>query len=180
MINSAITSVASDSGIDPRVILCVMMQESSGNVRVPNTSSWEGIVNTGLMQANHGVSFDPPNPQGSITQMIKDGVEGTASGFGLKQAYAQYGNYYMAMRKYNSGSVDESNLNDGLGATGDYVNEVANKLMGAGAGTICAGGGGGGSGVPKSEGELRRQLWRSLLDPIVLGVLWAVVVVIFV
>lgn len=35
MIRSAINIVASESGVDPRVILCIIVQESGGNVRIP-------------------------------------------------------------------------------------------------------------------------------------------------
>jgi LysM repeat protein len=128
LISQSIPIVAQESGIDPRVILCIIMQESGGNVRVGNT--FNGVNNTGIMQAFNGVSFDPNNPSGSILQMIRDGTEGTASGPGLKQAYAQYGNYYIAFRIYNSGSVDLADLNDPKGATAAYVVDTANRLMG--------------------------------------------------
>jgi LysM repeat protein len=128
LIGSSITTVAQESGIDARVILCVIMQESGGNVRVGNTNN--GVNNTGIMQAFNGVSFNASDPAGSILQMVRDGTEGTASGPGLKQAFVQYGNYYVALRVYNSGSVDLNQLNDPLGATANYVADVANRLMG--------------------------------------------------
>lgn len=128
LIGSAITTVSQESGIDARVILCVIMQESGGNVRVGNT--FNGVNNTGIMQAFNGVSFNPSDPAGSILQMVRDGTEGTASGPGLKQALGRYGNYYVALRVYNSGSVDLNQLNNPLGATANYVANVANRLMG--------------------------------------------------
>jgi len=128
LIGSSITTVAQESGIDARVILCVIMQESGGNVRVGNTNN--GVNNTGIMQAYNGVSFNPSNPAGSILQMVRDGTEGTASGPGLKQAFVQYGNYYVALRVYNSGSVNLNQLNDPRGATANYVEDMANRLMG--------------------------------------------------
>jgi LysM repeat protein len=128
LIGSSITTVAQESGIDARVILCLIMQESSGNVRVGNTNN--GVNNTGIMQAYNGVSFNPSNPAGSILQMVRDGTEGTASGPGLKQAFVQYGNYYVALRVYNSGSVNLNQLNDPRGATANYVEDMANRLMG--------------------------------------------------
>lgn len=127
-IKSAIERVAPESGIDARVILCIIMQESGGNVRVGTTNN--GVGNPGIMQSHAGVAFNPSDPQGSILQMVRDGTEGTASGDGLKQLYAKYGNYYEAFRGYNSGSVDKANLNDPVGATGTYVQSVANRLMG--------------------------------------------------
>ena len=127
-IKSAIERVAPESGIDERVILCIIMQESGGNVRVGTTNN--GVGNPGIMQSHAGVAFNPSDPQGSILQMVRDGTEGTSSGDGLKQLYAKYGNYYEAFRGYNSGSVDQANLNDPVGATGTYVQSVANRLMG--------------------------------------------------
>lgn len=127
-IKAAIERVAPESGIDARVILCIIMQESGGNVRVGTTNN--GVGNPGIMQSHAGVAFNPSNPQGSILQMVRDGTEGTSSGDGLKQLYARYHNYYEAFRGYNSGSVNQNDLNDPVGATGTYVQSVANRLMG--------------------------------------------------
>ena len=128
LIKSAIEKVAAESGVDVRAILCIIMQESGGNVRVGTTSN--GVTNPGLMQSHNGVSFDPANPAGSILQMVRDGTEGTRDGPGLKQLLAQRRNYYSAFRAYNSGSVDEKDLNIPLGATASYVRDAANRLMG--------------------------------------------------
>jgi hypothetical protein len=134
LIGQAIQAVSSQSGIDPRVILCIIMQESGGNVNVADTIAPGGYpVNRGIMQSFNGVSFDANNPAGSITQMVTDGTEGTmgsSGGPGLVQDYQQWGNYYEACRAYNSGSVDITNLNHGFGATDNYVQSVANRLMG--------------------------------------------------
>ena len=127
-IKQAIERVARESGIDVRVILCIIMQESAGNVRVGTTSN--GVSNPGIMQSHNGVSFNAKDPAGSILQMVRDGTEGTRSGDGLKQLYAKYGNYYEAFRGYNSGSVDKKDLNNALGATQWYVRDTANRLMG--------------------------------------------------
>lgn len=126
-IRKAIETVARESGVDVRAILCIIVQESGGNVRVGSTSN--GVHNPGLMQSHNGVSFDPKNPEGSILQMVKDGTQGTKDGDGLKQCLAKYGNYYEAFRAYNSGSVDKGNLNDPVGATASYVRDAANRLM---------------------------------------------------
>jgi Mn-dependent DtxR family transcriptional regulator len=37
---------------------------------------------------------------------------------------------YRALRLYNSGSINESNLSDGMGATPSYVSDIANRLQG--------------------------------------------------
>lgn len=80
-------------------------------------------------QAYDGASFNPSDPAGSIRQMINDGAVGTSKGPGLKQAFDSKGNWYSAFRKYNSGSVNAADLNDPRGATGDYVQKVANRLV---------------------------------------------------
>ncbi len=37
---------------------------------------------------------------------------------------------YRALRLYNSGIIDETNLSDGLKATPSYVSDIANRLQG--------------------------------------------------
>ena len=37
---------------------------------------------------------------------------------------------YRALRLYNSGSLDDNNLSNGMGATDSYVSDVANRLQG--------------------------------------------------
>jgi glucan 1,3-beta-glucosidase len=91
------------------------------------------------MQAYAGsVSFDPNNPQSSITRMVVDGTQGTSQGPGLVQWFDDSGsvndnsggNPYNVARGYNSGSIDFSNLSDGLGSTNSYVSDIANRLQG--------------------------------------------------
>lgn len=112
-IKAAIEQVGPESGID---------------VRAGTTNN--GVSNPGIMQSHAGVASKPSDPQGSILQMVRDGTEGFSSGDGLKQLYAQYNNYYEAFRAYKSRSVDQSNLNDPIGATATYVQSVANRLVG--------------------------------------------------
>src|SRR2546423_5711764 len=88
------------------------------------------------MQSAGGVSYlgnsaSIPQSQASITQMVMDGTQGTASGWGLVQCINQYGNIYEAARCYNSGTVDSSNLNSAdSGTTSSYVNDIANRMTG--------------------------------------------------
>lgn len=96
-IEQAISSVAGESGIDRRVILAMIMQESQGNVRVNTTYSADGVRNAGLMQSPNGVLFDANNPQQSILQMVRDGVLGTPFGDGIVQLLAKYENVYAAL-----------------------------------------------------------------------------------
>lgn len=74
IVGNAILQVARESGMDARVILCMIMQETGGNVRAPVTTSPapDFVRNTGMMQAHNGAVFDPGNPTGSITQMIRE------------------------------------------------------------------------------------------------------------
>jgi LysM repeat protein len=128
LIKSSIETVARESGVDVRVILCIIMQESGGNVRVPTTDN--GVRNPGIMQTHNGVEFNPSDPAGSILQMVRDGTTGTRDGDGLKQCFAHNGNWYAAFREYNSGQVNQNELNDPQGATPGYVKDAANRLMG--------------------------------------------------
>jgi LysM repeat protein len=141
VINYGISIVSAESGVDERVILCIIMQESGGYVLVPTTTSPppDSVSNTGIMQAHNGASVATleaaERPVDVVLQMIKDGTEGThylgpTGGDGLKQLFADYNNWYEAFRAYNSGSVDMTNLSNGLGATDSYVSDVANRLMG--------------------------------------------------
>ena len=137
--STAIKSVASSTGVDPRFILAIIMQESNGCVRAPTTNY--GVRNPGLMQSHNGggtcndATVSNPCPTSAITQMIQDGTAGTSSGDGLKQCLTKSGAsdasmYYKAARLYNSGSIDSSgNLGAGI-ATHCYASDVANRLIG--------------------------------------------------
>jgi hypothetical protein len=140
---TAITNVASKSGVDPRYIFAIIMQESNGCVRVDTTNG--GVRNPGLMQSHNGAGscndngeVQSPCPLAEITQMIEDGtngVSGAAGGPGLATLLSQTGvsddsKYYIAARMYNSGSVAPGgNLGAG-GATHCYSTDVANRLVG--------------------------------------------------
>lgn len=129
LIKQSIERVARESGVDVRVILCIIMQESGGNLRVETTDN--GVRNPGIMQSHNGVEFDPDYPARSILQMVRDGTTGTRYGDGLKQCFAHQGNWYSAFREYNSGpNFNHADLNDGSGATAHYVKNTANRLMG--------------------------------------------------
>lgn len=125
-IKEGIQAEADKTGIDPRFILAVVMQESGGNVHVGATNN--GVNNPGLMQSHDGASFD--GSKASVLQMIKDGVEGTSSGDGLIQGVQKTGNLFAAARLYNSGQMNEGNLSDAMGATGSYCSDLANFVMG--------------------------------------------------
>ncbi|KAK0113743.1 hypothetical protein ONS96_014599 [Cadophora gregata f. sp. sojae] len=125
--------VAYESGVDARVILCIIMQESGGNVRNPTTLSPapDFVENTGLMQAHNGQEWDERYPEWSVERMIRDGAQGTRFGDGLIQCFHKWDrNWYHACRAYNSGRVNREDLSDGITATGHYVERVANRLIG--------------------------------------------------
>ncbi|CAD6445116.1 0517b6fe-5561-4156-8e87-25458961090c [Sclerotinia trifoliorum] len=139
-LKSAISEVASTTGIDSRFILAIVMQESNGCVRAPTTVY--SISNPGLMQShegsgscNSGSSVQNPCPKSEMVQMVTDGTAGTSSGDGLKQCLAETGvtdvsMYYKAARIYNSGSIASGgNLGNGV-ATHCYATDVANRLTG--------------------------------------------------
>ncbi|CZT01403.1 hypothetical protein WAI453_006903 [Rhynchosporium graminicola] len=125
--------VAYESGVDARVILSIIMQESGGNVRNPTTLSPapDFVKNTGLMQAHNGQEWDERYPEWCVERMIRDGVQGTQYGDGLIQCFHKWDrNWYHACRAYNSGCVNREDLSDGITATGHYVERIANRLIG--------------------------------------------------
>ncbi|RYF52286.1 MAG: hypothetical protein EOO38_00695 [Cytophagaceae bacterium] len=133
MIKSSIEKES--SVIDPRVILCLIMKESGGNLGVGNTTNASGTASTGLLQADGGTGFNPQDPQGSIDKMIKDGIEGvTPTSTSIMSALkATGGNIYEALRGYNSGLYGGIKNLDNLShspASGDvaYVSNFANYL----------------------------------------------------
>jgi glucan 1,3-beta-glucosidase len=69
-IKNAILSISSSAKVDARVILAVIVLESTGNVRVGCTNN--GVENCGLMQSHDPTVkvYNPHNMQASITQMV--------------------------------------------------------------------------------------------------------------
>ncbi|RMZ01361.1 hypothetical protein D0862_06405 [Hortaea werneckii] len=151
-LKTAILDLASSTGVDARFILAIVMQESTGCVRVITTQY--SHFNPGLMQSHNGTgscntnmaavglpgvetegSVQTPCPYSEIHQMIEDGTAGTSSGDGLQQILAAQANsdvsrFYRAARVYNGGSVDPSgDLGRGC-CTLCYASDVANRLTG--------------------------------------------------
>jgi len=130
---NAVQQVSLASLVDHRFVLATILQESTGCLATGATDN--GVRNPGIMQSHAGGSFvghaaARDEQQASITRMVVDGVQGTAAGDGLVQGVNRYGNIYEASRYYNSGVVDSSDLNAGLGATAAYVNDIANRMTG--------------------------------------------------
>jgi hypothetical protein len=72
--------------------------------------------------------------QDQVTAMVKAGTQHFRDN--LTQAGNQPGQWndgqiYTALRLYNSGSVNSSNLSDAQGATASYVSDIAHRLQGA-------------------------------------------------
>jgi hypothetical protein len=139
-IKDSIQAVAAQSGVDHRFILAVIMQESSGCIRVPTSQT--DMPNPGLMQSVNGQSCNDgagkvstPCPDDVICTMIVDGAVGTTDGDGLASCIDQSGwstdaDFYRAARLYNSGEIGVSGkLEDGI-ATHCYSSDIANRLTG--------------------------------------------------
>jgi len=111
------------------------MQDHDGsfNCNTGTEGDWTQMVN--------------PCPADKINGMVQDGVGGTSAGAGLAELLnnaINEGNalralnmnadnaqvFYQAARKYNSGRVDDNNLNNGFQSTHCYVMDIANRLTG--------------------------------------------------
>jgi len=131
LINNAIRQVASESGVNARVIFAMVLQESTCLLSVVTLTDF--VDNSGLMQSHNGVGYIDKT---SIMQMIKDGTEGTHyqgvnGGDGLQQLISKYG-VYEGLRAYNSDEhgININNLSSATIGTPSYVSDVANRLTG--------------------------------------------------
>lgn len=59
---------ASKIGVDPRVILCIIMQESHGNVGIETSTAPDGSQSAGLMQCDGSPGF-PGHHSPQVTQV---------------------------------------------------------------------------------------------------------------
>ncbi|KAH8803371.1 hypothetical protein F5884DRAFT_888643 [Xylogone sp. PMI_703] len=129
---NAVNSAAAAIGVEERVIFCIIMQESTGNVGVGTTIDQDSTPTGGLMQCSSSPAFPGQHnlSQEQISSMVNAGTQH------FKGNLEQFGNgddaatIYQALRVYNSGSCDSSNLSNGLGATDSYVSDIANRLQG--------------------------------------------------
>ncbi|KAF2501149.1 hypothetical protein BU16DRAFT_522158 [Lophium mytilinum] len=140
-IREKIELVSADSQVDARLILAVIMEESTGNLNVPCTQG--SMTNCGLMQAAGGsVSFNPKDPENSIEQMIRDGVQGVGAAPGLAGYLngvswinnGQFGNPYLAAHIYNAGCAsggDNLAVVEGSGPKSKvYASDISSRLTG--------------------------------------------------
>ncbi|KAM3418798.1 hypothetical protein BST61_g4768 [Cercospora zeina] len=148
--------ISAEGGIDPRVVLAMILQESHGCLRVPETHgshrnsgvlqshNGDGTCNRNMIEAGerspmkdpHLVSVDCSSLQ--IETMVRDGVLGTRTGRGVLQlmdqehgkGYRDAQMWYRVARAYNSGSVDPRHDLEMGPATPGYCSDVANRLVG--------------------------------------------------
>lgn len=141
-IHTALLTVSTESNIDARFLLALLLQETSGRASTPCTGP---TPRCGLLHSPKGSLFNPSHPYKSILRMLRDGVHGSARrGPGLhdlligkpKFAGVEVGDYWSVARAYESGEVREGDLEwvrrvsgKGKGERG-FVNDVANRVMG--------------------------------------------------
>ncbi|KAK4224193.1 hypothetical protein QBC38DRAFT_423973 [Podospora fimiseda] len=131
---NAVNDAAKNIGVEERVIFAIIMQESTGNVGVRTTYNADGNATAGLMQVSGGPGF--PGQHGLSQAQISSMVDAGTRHF--KQNLINHGNadnadtIYKALREYNSGSVNASNLSIAPNGAGvdSYVSDIANRLLG--------------------------------------------------
>ncbi|KAF2202008.1 hypothetical protein GQ43DRAFT_455352 [Delitschia confertaspora ATCC 74209] len=130
-INVAIRECAK-LGVDERVILAIIMQESHGNVGVRTTFSPDGIPTAGIMQCSGCAGFEGRHglSQDEITSMVRGGTEHFKANLRNWGDQWATSSIYPALREYNSGSVNPNDLSDGLRATPSYVSDISQRLQG--------------------------------------------------
>ncbi|KAG6359252.1 hypothetical protein INS49_012773 [Diaporthe citri] len=133
-IRVAITSVGKTYGIDRRVLLGMMMEESHGGVGAVTTFDADGVPTGGLMQASscHGYDGQKNLAQAEITYMVDCGTQHFKLNLGNWGNQNSEQTIYPAMREYNSGSVIASDLSTAPNGAGNpaYVSDVAQRLVG--------------------------------------------------
>ncbi|KAI7784909.1 hypothetical protein LA080_008940 [Diaporthe eres] len=133
-IRVAITSVGKTYGIDRRVLLGMIMEESHGGVGAVTTYDADGVPTGGLMQSSncHGYDGQKNLAQADITYMIDCGTQHFKTNLGNWGNQNSEQTIYPAMREYNSGSVIASDLSTAPNGAGNpaYVSDVAQRLLG--------------------------------------------------
>ncbi|EMR69443.1 putative exo-beta- -glucanase protein [Eutypa lata UCREL1] len=131
-INVGIRNAAANIGVDERVILSIIMQESHGYVGVETTYSPEGIPTAGIMQCSGCDGYPNRNglSQDEISSMINGGTQHYKANLQNWGDQWTGESIYPALREYNSGSVNPDNLSDGQGATDSYVSDISQRLGG--------------------------------------------------
>ncbi|RDW88409.1 hypothetical protein BP6252_00441 [Coleophoma cylindrospora] len=123
---------AAKIGVEERVIFCIIMQESTGNVGVGTTTDPGNKPTGGLMQAEESPAFPGKHnlSQEQISAMVIAGTKHFKANLKQLDNADTATTIYRALRLYNSGSINENNLSDAKGATASYVSDIANRLQG--------------------------------------------------
>ncbi|TID19603.1 putative glycoside hydrolase protein [Venturia nashicola] len=123
-----------ETGVDPALIMAIVFQESHGILNIHRTIAPDGSSSNGIMQSDGCPSMEGRDPATISEQDIYGMVRCGAEHFkGNMKDHVKNPTHdpWVALRLYNSGSVAPSgDLNDGNGATGHYVIQVANRLRG--------------------------------------------------
>ncbi|PSN69981.1 hypothetical protein BS50DRAFT_301781 [Corynespora cassiicola Philippines] len=153
-IKDAIVDVSRESFVDARLILALIMQESTGNVNVACTGAENS--DCGIMQIRGSREFQSNSTKESIRHMIEDGVYGTPRNeeVGATKGwpgFAHYfdapdddlkwvnpddfwrGNPFAAAHIYNAGAITSDNLTEadgGIDKNQYYSNDIASRLSG--------------------------------------------------
>ncbi|KAK8068679.1 hypothetical protein PG994_005295 [Apiospora phragmitis] len=132
-IKTALQSAGKKYNIEARILLCIMMQESHGDVGAKTTISQpDGLSTGGLFQCYNCPGFY--HQHGLSQQKITSMVEGGAKHF--QGNLANWGNtmdpksVYPALREYNSGTVNSNNLSDAPQSNPSYVSDISQRLGG--------------------------------------------------
>ncbi|KAH7119850.1 hypothetical protein B0J11DRAFT_400175, partial [Dendryphion nanum] len=126
----AIKKVAAQSKIDPRLILALIMQESTGDANVSCTNNNRDC---GLMQIHGGGDLKTGH---TVEDMIREGVFGIPTGSqefpnGWPGFLDLAGNPFAAAHAYNAGRLTSVMLNVDDGARSvSYANDIASRLLG--------------------------------------------------
>lgn len=126
----ALESAAAKTGVPVEMLAAQVWAESRGKVDASSTNGGNGMTDTGLMQVNpntfKGLQDKYPELQGKNLSDPETNI--LAGACYMKDMKAQFGNWDLALRAYNSGpnGVDKSNphaIPAGLGSA-DYVRNV--------------------------------------------------------
>ncbi|KAE9974736.1 hypothetical protein BLS_002931 [Venturia inaequalis] len=125
---------ACETGVDPALIMAIIFQESHGMLNIHRTIAPDGSSSNGIMQSDACPSMEGRDPstisEEEVYGMVRCGTEHFKGNMNEPVKNPTH-DPWVALRLYNSGSVALSgDLNDGNGATGHYVVQVANRLRG--------------------------------------------------
>jgi hypothetical protein len=147
----AVEQIAQAALLDRRFILAVLLEETSGCVRMHTDHGADGVRSAGLMRSRGGTAMCnsgtlraprdvlEPCPEEEILWMVSEGVGGPRDGQGddgllgmmKRSGTGTLTDFYRGARLYNSGpEASLENLEDGGENPGSYASNVANRLTG--------------------------------------------------